>query len=130
MERFGPYGAEQLFFSIYPDLAAGQNAGVHAAHIAHAQAAVLLDVHHHQADFIDMGGQHHLGPGSPFMGDHVVHAVDKNLVAIRFELLFHVFRHGLFVAGQAGQRRYFGKEGLDVHRIPPSFIAPAGRGWT
>jgi hypothetical protein len=130
MRRLCANGSEQLLFTVDPYLAAGQNAGIHAAHIAHADAAVILDLYRHQADLIHMGGQHHLGSQALFMGDDVKHAVDSYLIAIRLELLFYIFRHRLLVAGKAGQRRYLGKEGFYFHGIPPLIIAPAGRGWS
>ena len=72
VRRLGADDAHQPFTAVYHHAHAGQDARIHTAHAAHAQRTVLFDIGYHQADFVQMRAQHHLGAVSPDMADDAV----------------------------------------------------------
>ncbi len=121
----GAHDAQQRLAAVDRQPHARQDARVHPAHIAHAQAAVVLDFHHHQADLIQVGAEHHLGPIALDVRHHVVEPVDLHLVGIRPEGRGNVFRHRHLRAGQPGRGRCAAQKFLDVHGSLP-FQRPRG----
>ena len=102
MGGLGPDHAHQLLLAVYRHAHAGQDPRVHPADIAHAQGAVLLDLHHHQPDLVDVGAEDHLGPLPLHMGDDIVEPVDLDLIRIGAESRRHMLRHCQLIARQAG----------------------------
>jgi hypothetical protein len=107
---------------MHPHAARGENARVNPADIAQAQAAVILNMRHHQGNFVQMGAQHNFRSVALFVRNHAVHRVHRHLVHQRTELFGKVRADLRLMPADTRQRRYVGKQLLDIHRMPPSIV--------
>ena len=100
---------------MYPHPASRQNTGVHTAHVAKAQAPVVLDGRDHQTDFIHMSKKRDTRSRALLMGDNVEQIVHRHLIHKGSELLREIFRHLHFLTAGADLRRRLGQNFLHIH---------------
>ena len=121
----GADDAHQLFTAIDRYAHAGQDARIHAAHVAHAQRAVLFNIGYHQADFIQMRAQHYPGAAALDMADDAIQRIDPDLVAIGAKGFGDKARRFAFVARKAGKNRDLAQKILCSHCLPSFLYASA-----